>query len=160
MSDDTYTKSHAFPGVGLILKIGTVVGTLPEFTTVGETKSFAGPNLKNDTADVTNTQSPNGVKEFISTLTDPGEVSTTVNYVPGDAGQQAVKDALIAKAVTPFTLSLPPASIADPSNKTPGFWSFDGLVTEYNVDMPLDKESTVAIKIKVSGLPTYTPEAA
>ncbi len=154
----SYKNSHAFPGVGLILGIGS--GSPVTFTTVGETKSFAGPTLKNDTADVTNTQSIGGVKEFVATLTDPGEVKTTVNYVPGDGGQEAVQAALIAKTVTPFELTLPPASIQTPGNKTPGFWSFNGLVTEFNLDIPLDKEATAAITIKLSGLPTFTPEAA
>jgi hypothetical protein len=157
MSD--YTQSHAIPsGIGMILGIGNG-GSLATFTTIGETKSFAGPTMKTETADVTNTQSPDGVKEFKPTLTDPGEISTTVNYVPGDAGQQAVYNAMLAKSVLPFQMTLPQGSVETAGNN-PGYWSFQGLVTEFNIDIPLDKEATVAIKVKVSGLPTYTPESA
>ena len=150
----SYVSSNAFSGLGLVLSIGTNASPAV-FTQIGEVKSVSGPQLKNETADVTNVQSPGGVKEFISTLTDPGEVKFSVNYVPDDAGQQAVYAAAIGKTRLPFQLVLPPAS-EETGESTPGQWNFKGLVTEYGVDIPLDKEAVVTITIKVSGLPIYT----
>jgi len=148
-----YTQSHAFPGVGLALSIGTNSSPIT-YTTIGETKNVAGPDVKTETADVTNVQSPQGVKEFKPTLTDPGEYSFTVNYVPDDAGQEAVYAALIAKTVLPFQLTLPASSLQG-SETTPGMWDFNGIVTQCSYDFPLDKEATINIKIKVSGVPSY-----
>ncbi len=156
MTMANYVKSSAFTGLGLVLAIGN--GASPEvYTTIGEVKTSAGPQLKNDTVDVTNVQSPGGVKEFLASLTDPGEVSVTVNYVPGDPGQQAFYAALIAKSRVPFQLTLPPSSV-ETSGDIAGYWDFLGIPTEYSIDIPLDKEATLALKIKVSGLPTFTPE--
>jgi len=153
----SYDKTSAFSGLGLVLNIGTK-DSLPVFTEIGEVKSVTGPQLKNETADVTNVQSPGGVKEFISTLTDPGEVSFSVNYVPDDPGQAAVYAAAISKARLPFQLILPPTSEED-GESSPGQWTFDGLVTEYGVEIPLDKEAALNIKIKVSGLPSFEAAA-
>ena len=148
-----YTQSHAFPGVGLTLSIGTNASPIV-YTAVGEVKNVAGPDVKTETADVTNVQSPNGVKEFKPTLTDPGEFSFTVNLVPDDPGQQDVYSALISKTVLPFQLTYPPASLQG-SETTPALIDFSGIVTQCSYDFPLEKEATIAIKIKVSGVPSF-----
>jgi len=155
-----YSKSSAFTGLGLVLSIGTN-DSLPVYTTIGEIKSASAPGLKNDTVDVTNVESISGVKEFLASLSDAGEVPVSVNYIPGDAGQVAAYNAALAKTRMPFQLTLPPASIASSTNTKPGYWTFTGLVTEWGpAEIPLDKEATLPMKIKVSGLPTFTPEAA
>ena len=152
----SYTISHAFPGIGLTLSIGNSSSPIT-YTTIGEVKGVAGPDLKVETADVTNVQSPGGVKEFKPTLTDPGELDFTCNYIPDDAGQIALQTAALetTKPVLPFQLSLPQSSLQG-SEVTPGVWNFNGIVNGLKYDTPLDKEATVAVKIKVSGLPSFT----
>jgi len=152
---NTYTKSNAFAGLGLIVAIGNNESQ-EVFTTVGEVRSFSGPDLKSETVDVTNVQSPGGVKEFLATLTDPGECDIPTNYVPDDPGQQAVYAACIAKTRMPFQITLPPSS-CEVTGLTPGVWNLTALVTNLKIDIPLDKEATFTIKLKVSGLPTFTP---
>ena len=152
---DTYTKSNAFTGLGLIVEIGDNSSPV-SFTTVGEVKGFSGPDLKNETVDVTNVQSVNGVKEFLASLTDPGECDIPMNYIPDDDGQKAVYAACIAKTRVPFQITLPPAS-CEGTELTPGVWNITALVTNVKIDIPLDKEATFAVKLKVSGLPTFTP---
>jgi hypothetical protein len=157
----TYTQSKSFTGLGLVLSIGTNNSPIV-YTQVGEVKSVAGPDLKAETADVTNVQSPGGVKEFLPTLVDPGELSFPVNYVPTDPGQEAVYNALVAspKVRLPFELALPVSSIQTPGFTHAGYWTFTGLVVGFAIETPYDKEATVTIKIKLSGLPTYNQESA
>lgn len=42
------------------------------------------PNESVDQVDVTHMKSPNRTKQFISGLRDPGEMSMSINYVPGN----------------------------------------------------------------------------
>jgi hypothetical protein len=155
-----YTASHAFPGLGLVFEIGTNASPI-SYTAVGEITKITPVALKAETADVTNVQSPQGVKEFIATLVDPGEAKLDLNYIPDDPGQIACFNALTTapRVRYPFQLTLPPASVETSGNE-PGFWNFMGLVTGFDVDIPKDKEATLTITVKWSGLPTFTPEAA
>ena len=158
----SYVRSKVAPdAVGCILVIGDTASPV-SYTVVGETKNIDGPALKGETTDVTNTQSPGGVKEFKRTLTDPGEVTCSVNYVPSDPGQEACQAALSAggDTILPFQIWEPESGIVSPTNTTPGWWELYGAVVEFSVTRPLEKEPVVAIKIKVSGLPVYTPESA
>ena len=154
----SYEKSNAFVGLGLVLSIGNSASPVV-FTEIGEVRGVpTAPVFKNDTTDVTNVQSVGGVKEFLATLTDPGEVAFSVNLVPGDAGQQAVIAAGLAKTRTPFQLTLPPESV-EVAGDVPGYWLFTALVTEYQPEIPLDKEASASIKLKISGLATFVPES-
>ena len=86
----TYTESAARLGLGLALELGqndaVISPASPEtFKSVGEITSLGKSGAKADTVDVTNMQSPDGFREFISGLRDCGEVSCTVNFVVDDA---------------------------------------------------------------------------
>ena len=154
----SYEKSNAFVGLGLVLSIGNGASPIV-YTEIGEVRGVpTAPGFKNDTTDVTNVQSVGGVKEFLATLTDPGEVAFSVNLVPGDAGQQALIAAGLSRTRTPFQLTLPPESVETPGD-VPGYWLFTALVTEYQPEIPLDKEASASIKLKISGLATWVPEA-
>lgn len=58
-----------------------------------EVVSFGLPDDQADEVDVTHLKSPGKRKEFISGLTDGGEVEVSLNYVPGSATDLLIRDA-------------------------------------------------------------------
>lgn len=58
-----------------------------------EVVSFSLPDDQADEVEATHLKSPNKRKEFISGLTDGGEVEVTLNYVPGSATDILIRDA-------------------------------------------------------------------
>jgi predicted secreted protein len=148
-----YTGSKAFTGKGTIFSIGTT-GATPTFTPVSELKTFAFSGAKNDTEDITNSDSLGRAREFLVTLLDSGEISITGNYVGGDAGQVAFRAAFNSGSILPFKMQLPTA----PGQTTTGdLFTFSGLVVESNPDTQFDKAITFSAKVKISGMITITP---
>ena len=147
---DATTK--AFTGKGTIYSIGTS-GTTPTYTAVSELKTFAFSGTKNDTEDVTNSDSAGRAREFLVTLLDSGEISIAGNYVAGDAGQVAMRAAFNSGAILSHKMVLPMSPAQTTSGDT---FTFLGLVVENNLDVQFDKALTFAAKVKVSGVITYT----
>lgn len=58
-----------------------------------EVTSFGLPDDQADEVEVTHLKSPDRRKEFISGLTDGGEVEVSLNYVPGSATDVLIRDA-------------------------------------------------------------------
>lgn len=69
-------------GAELQLGLTEAAGSLVE---LGEVRSFNLPSDEADEHEVTHLKSPERRKEYISGLIDSGEVSATLNYVPGSA---------------------------------------------------------------------------
>lgn len=60
---------------------------------IGEVQSFNVPTDEADEHEVTHLKSPGRRKEFISGLIDGGEISATINYVPGGTSDLLLTDA-------------------------------------------------------------------
>ena len=54
------------------------------WTAIGLAGNITPPNESVDQVEVTHMKSPNRTKQFISGLRDPGEMSMSINYVPGN----------------------------------------------------------------------------
>lgn len=75
-------------------------GASPEvFTELAEVVNIGGPNETADEIDVTHLRSTGGYREFIQSFKDGGELSLELNFVPGNATQQAM-DADFASGAT------------------------------------------------------------
>src|SRR5690349_12619939 len=88
--------SEAVSSFGTLLAIGDGGGS-EVFTNIAEVKDISGPSLGIGTEEVTTHLSPGGVREFIGTLTDPGEVSFDINFIGDDT--QGPADGLYADAI-------------------------------------------------------------
>jgi len=75
--------TEATIGYGTQIRIG--VGVTPTWTTLAEIKDVTWPVAEADDIEATHMASPNRTKEFISGLTDNGEVVVPMNWVPGSA---------------------------------------------------------------------------
>jgi hypothetical protein len=90
----------------------------------------------------TDMKTVNGTDTFIASTDDPGACDVKCWNLPGNASQEALKAAKVAKVAIPFIVSLPGSL---------GTRSFSGLVESATVALPLEKNSTIDFKIKISG---------
>jgi hypothetical protein len=106
----------------------------------GEVNDITPPSNTVDIVDATHMQSPNGDKEFILGLNDPGECSFTLNFVPGSTADDmylAVKAARERVKVR----------ITYPNDVT---WTFSGLLTAYQPAVPTADKMTATVTFKVT----------
>lgn len=117
-----------------------IKGTAPtEYVTIAEVYDITPPNETTDVIDASHFGSPN--REFIMGMTDPGETSFEMNFVPGSASEKLLLDAKATRLSTSYR-------IVFPNNHT---WTFDGLLTGYEPAMPNDDKMTATVTIKVTG---------
>jgi hypothetical protein len=116
--------------------------------TIAEVKKIQKTGSKQDLADVTNMDSPSFFREFLPTLNDSGEVSFDCNLIPGDAAQQGLLADFNGQVKSAYIVQLPSAQ---------GRWNFDAFVMTDDFDLPIDKEGTRAVKLKITGPVTFTP---
>lgn len=115
------------------------------FTNVAEVKGVSGPNMSSAVIDVTNTDSENNTREFISSWIDPGELSLTVNFLPESVTQQSLVTDMQNEARRNFKLEWPSGSVADMS----------GFVTGFSISNVLDGVIEATVNIKLTGFPTW-----
>jgi len=140
--------TDAIAAFGTYLKVGD--GASPEvFTTIAEVLDIDGPELEQDTEEVTSHSSSGGWEEFIGTILRTGEVSFEVNYVPTGATHDASTGLLadmVAKTLRNFQLIWP-----DSGSTT---WSFSALVTGFTPAAEVDGALRGEFTLKLSGQPT------
>lgn len=116
---------------------------------IGQVADINGINISRETIDVTTLTSTDGFREFISGLADGGTANCTCHYDPKDAGQAQALAALNAGgAAGTWTITLPTSISAS--------WAFAGIVTNYEVAVPLGDKLGLNLGIKVSGKPVLT----
>ena len=79
-------------GWGAELQIGTS-SSVASLVELGEVREFSMPADEADEHEVTHLKSPDRRKEFIAGLIDGGEMTVTLNYVPGGATDLLLTDA-------------------------------------------------------------------
>ena len=124
--------------IGTKFKIGLNV--------VADLSSIGSPSMSTEELDVTTLDSTGGVREFIAGFTDPGEVSISGFFVPGDAGQAAMYAALKSKDLQDFEI-IYPASLG-------ASWTFQGYVSAFNVTAETEEAIGFEATIRVSGEPS------
>jgi len=117
-------------------------------TTVAQVKSISGPSLGTDTEDVTTHDSPNAWEEVVVTLLRSGEVTLDIVYDPADDTHDGTATGglltrLQNRNVTDFAIVFPDAASTT--------WYFDGYITGFEPDNPVDGAVTASVTIKVTG---------
>lgn len=130
---------------GIVLKY-TVSGGSE--VTVGEITDITPPAITKDVIETTNHSS--GVKSYLGGLVDFGECSITVNYDPDGTAHTGVRD--LAKTAnddgdTQFVIEY---SDAGSSTET-----FNGIVTGFTQETPIDDKLSATFTIKVTQSNTY-----
>jgi len=132
--------SQAMTGLGIKIEMkSTPAGST--YVAIGEPFEITPPEQMDDEIEVTHFQSPDGVKEFIGGLTDPGECSFNINYVPGGATEELLLAAKATRKPRGFRFTWP-------NNAT---WTFDLLIRGYQPTAPLNDRLTCQVTGRVSG---------
>lgn len=138
--------SKAFAPRGTQLQHG-VGSPTPVFTTIAEVLKIDVTGSKADVPDVTNMDSPTAYREFLATLLDAGDISFECNFVPGDTTQHTLESDFDAQVNAPYKIVLP-NSLGDAT--------FNGFVVSRDFALPIDKQGTRTLKIKITGAMTTT----
>lgn len=117
------------------------------FTTIAEIKSVGGPNMSSQIIDVTNMDSANNTREFITNLIDPGELTFAMNFLPGSTSQQGVFTDMKNRTRRNFQLVWTDASAT--------VCTLAGIVTAFQITNAIDAAMEANITIKITGLPNW-----
>jgi hypothetical protein len=137
--------------MGGIAAFGTLLqvedpATPGTFLTVAEVKDISGPGITSDVLDTTTHTSPSAWRQKIPSLLDGGEVTFSVNYMPGDPTHDAatgLASMAISRAVQSWQVIYPD------TDET--LWSFDGFVTNFAPGAPVEDLLTADVTITVTG---------
>lgn len=135
-------------GFGAILTIGTEV--------VAGVKTLTGPSISMETLDITSHGSTAPWKEFCAGLRDGGEVKVEGNFKNGATANSSMLTFLNSGDVKSVTFEMPATSDAAHGST----WTFDALVTAYELTDPYDNLMTFSCTLKVSGQPTLVDDAS
>jgi predicted secreted protein len=141
----SYAGSRAFAGQGTELQLGDA-GSPEAFTTIAEVTKIQRGGSKMDLVDVTNMDSVGAYREKLATLLDGGEISFDANYVPQDVTQQSLQTQFDGRTLSNWKIVLPGGR---------GTFSFKAFSTSSDFDLSVDKASTFAGKLAISGKPTF-----
>lgn len=119
---------------------------------IAEVVEIGGPGMEIEVLDATHLRSPNFWREKIGGVKDGGEISLTVNYIPGDVSHDASTGLLSAftgaksAPIDAYTLVFP-----DDDATT---WTIPGFVSSFEPGAAFEDKLTAEITITVSGAPT------
>jgi hypothetical protein len=137
MEHDMSTKASIGNGTKFQINVSTT--ETPDWKDIAEVYDLTPPNETTDVVDASSFDSRE--RQFIYGLTDPGEMSFEMNFVPGSASEGLLLAAKASLVSTPFRMIFPNAAA----------WSFNGLVTGYEPAVPNDDKMTATVTIKVTG---------
>jgi len=138
--------TQATKGFGTIVEY---LSTAPStYSPIGELVGVTPPQKSRETIDATHMASPDGYREFISSLRDGGEATLTFNYT--EAGYQVLEDMFDDDDPATYRITLTDGATI----------GFSGLVTDQPIDdVAIDDKVGMSATIKVTGKVTFTPAA-
>jgi len=110
---------------------------------IAELTSIGGPTISADTLDVTSHDSPDGYREFLQGLRDAGEISIEGNFIPGNAGQKALKTDMDDGSSDSYTVTFPTAMGTT--------WEFSAIITAFETSAPFDDKASFTATLKITG---------
>ena len=138
--------ASTFTLLGAQFQIGD--GATPEvFTTIAQVDSCDFSGSKVDTEDVTSADNTDGVRRYSDRLQDFGECTVEFWWDPTNPVHQQFHSAWIARGTHNFKRVNPGAF---------GTRSFSGIITSFDEKQVIDKGTKKSVKIKLSGLPTFS----
>ena len=133
--------TSAVSGVGSYFFVADSSG---DFAAVQECLSISCPSMSSETIDVTSLDSTSGYKETIGGFLDAGEVQVEMNWIKG-TGQTRIRDYLSSKTSAAYKIFV----------NAGGAWSFNGIVTGWNLTFGADEAIKASATIKVTGAATW-----
>ena len=126
-------------------------------TKIAKVTNISGPGMSVDMEDVTSHDNEDKWEELIPTIKRSGEISLDILYVPDEHG--AIITALDKDIDDPeyeaesFEMIFPDAE--EEANRTT--WEFDGWVTGFESEGPVEGALRASMTVKVTGTPDFSP---
>jgi len=130
-------------GFGTLLKRGDGASPTEAFAAVAEVKNISGPNLSTETIDATHMESPNAFREMLPSFKSSGEVTFTVNFLPGATNHTDVLGDYDDRTLRNWTLVFPDTGATT--------WGFSGYVTGFQPSATIDDVLSADVTITISG---------
>jgi predicted secreted protein len=111
------------------------------FTEIAEVTAVTPGASSADRIDATHMLSPGRRREYIAGLIDNGEASFEINWVPGSDTDELLRTLMSSGNTTPHKITFPNGVTV----------TFDGAITGYEKDIPVDDRMTATITVAVSG---------
>ena len=134
--------SAAFSGVGT--QFNRWNSSTHAWVTLAEVSNISGPSMTRDFIDVTNFDSEDSFREFISGFRDSGTVSFVMNFTR--TSYDIMKTDYEDDDLQDYEIIL--------TDSVSTSFQFQGLVTELPLEVPVDDKVTVNVTIKISGAVT------
>ncbi|WP_411033840.1 phage tail tube protein [Shinella sp. BYT-45] len=134
-------------GYGHVLEIALASGP-SAFTYIREVFDVTPPADSDDTVEATHMQSPGRRREYIAGLTDSGEASYEMNYVPGSETDRFLRSIRGKKLIVRDTFANGVSIV------------YNALRQSYETAVPVDDRKTATLTLKVSGEPYMTEVTA
>ena len=117
------------------------------FKSVAEIVGDISINQSMDEVEVTHHGSPGRAREYLPTLINR-DASFSVNFLPGDVGQQAIAEGIFTTGSTRnWRISYPPPdAVTSAVTQT-----FSAFLTSFNLTSPLDSQMTAEVSLRVTG---------
>ncbi len=115
------------------------------FTDIAEVTQITAPAFVRDVPDATHMLSPEKWREYIPGLRDPGEVSITMNFIPGGTGQDQMISAFQDDVARMYRVDFIGTE----------FWDFYAYCIGFAPEVPLDAKMTATARFKLTGKPIY-----
>lgn len=128
-------------GYGARFAIWDASLTTPAFVDLAEVTDITPPSDSVDLIDATHMASPDGRREFIAGLSDPGECSIEMNFVASSPADTRLRALRASRAAVQCRITFPNAAT----------WTFDGILTGYEVTVPVADKQTASVTFKVTG---------
>ena len=130
--------TSATSGFNTVLKKGT--------TALGEVSDLNGPSESRNWIDATHLTSDNQAKEYVAGLIDSGQVTGTLNFLPGNATQAALRTDMLAGTKDSYSLTFPDAATT--------VFSFTAGVAAVAPAAPKDGVLACSFTLQISGIIT------
>ena len=128
--------SVAKPAFGTLFKKGA--------TTIAEVTSISGPGMTRDTIEVSHMESPSGAKEFVGGMTDAGEVTIEMNFLPANSTQKDFAAELYSGTADSYSIVWADAT-----------WTFTAFCTGLDPTGGVGTALTATATFKLTGFPTF-----
>lgn len=142
-------QSAAMMGYGTVLELA-LASAPTAFTYIAETKSITPPSFTVSEFERTHMQSPNATREFGPGLSDPGEASAEMNFIPGSPTDLFLLDSVAARADLRARLTL----------NNGMSMLFSCFVSGYERAIPFDDGQSATLTLRVNGFPSLVAIAA
>jgi predicted secreted protein len=145
-----YVRSQAFPGRSTVLQYSTNPPSIP-YVELQEVKTIGMTGMKYDLSDVTNMNSSN-FKEWLPTLADSGDLAITGNLIPNDSTAEDLINFFNSATLVTWQVVLPPGGNGSQIFAvSEGTFTFTAYVSSIDRNIPVEKEATISIKLKITG---------